>query len=123
MIHGFDNETAPLNEKELALIPLIVDRLKNAVGEKNAVFNQQICAISPYLKSARVRKLINYIRTEGLVPCLIASSRGYYIATSESELLEYENSLTNRATAIFQVRDSIAKQRRDRYTPMQLSLF
>ena len=123
MIHGFDAETAPLNERELALVPAIVAMLRGALGEKNAVYNQQLCAIDPYLKSARVRKLINYIRCEGLVPCLIASSKGYYIAETELELLEYEDSLTNRATAIFEVRNKIAEQRRERFEPKQLTLF
>lgn len=123
MIHGFDNETAPLNEMEMAVIPLFVARLQQAVGKKNAVYNQQLAQIAPSLAGARVRKLINYIRCEGLVPCLIASSKGYYIAETELELLEYEDSLTNRATAIFEVRNKIAEQRRERFEPKQLTLF
>ena len=124
MINGFENETAPLADWELDLIPRVAALLSTAYGKDKAVYNQTILALCPELKSgARVRKVINYIRTEGIVPCLIASSKGYFVAETELELLEYEDSLTNRATAIFEVRNKIAEQRRERFEPKQLTLF
>ena len=37
----------------------------------------------------RIRKIINHIRLNGLVPGLMATSEGYYIATTPEELDEY----------------------------------
>lgn len=73
------------------------------------------------ISDARVRKLINHIRTKDLVPCLIATSNGYYIAETEQELKEYEESLLGREEAIRNVRLSIQRQRISKY--QQLNLF
>lgn len=74
------------------------------------------------ISDARVRKLINHIRTKDLVPCLIATSNGYYIAETEQELKEYEESLLGREEAIRNVRLSIQRQRNRKYH-QQPSLF
>ncbi len=50
-----------------------------------------------------------------LLPGLIATSGGYFLATSEAELLDYEQSLLGREDAIKQVRLAIARQRRILY--------
>ena len=115
MLNGFTQETAPLSDMERAYVPIFVSRLREAVGRESAVYNQQLQSLAPSLSSARVRKIINFIRTEGLVPCLVASSKGYYIAESEEELREYEESLRGRADAIMEVCRSIERQRQRRY--------
>jgi hypothetical protein len=74
------------------------------------------------ISDARVRKLINHIRNNDLVPCLIATSQGYYIAESEQELKDYEDSLLGREEAIRSVRLSIQRQRKRKYSNQQ-SLF
>lgn len=122
MINGFFDQTADLSDSERKLVPVVATYLQNAVGASNAVFSDHIRQVTG-LSGPRVRKVINYIRTNGLVPCLVASSRGYYVAESEQELLEYEDSLTGRANEILRVRDKIAEQRMERYEPKQLSLF
>ena len=116
MINGFDKETAPLNDSELSELPKIVMALKRAYGKDNAIYNGYIRALCPGLSDARVRKIINYIRTNGLVPCLIASSNGYYVAETEEEILTYEDSLKGRELAIRQIRESIADQRKARFS-------
>jgi hypothetical protein len=72
------------------------------------------------ITDARVRKLINHIRVHDLVPCLIATSQGYYIAESEQELKEYEASLLGCEEAIRNVRLSIQRQRNKKYHEPQL---
>ena len=97
MIQGFDNETAPLNEYETGvLLPLLIRELRFKVGRNSAITNRYIVNTlrgSCKLSEARVRKIINHIRTNDLIPGLIATSEGYFIAESEAELLEYEESL------------------------------
>lgn len=116
MIKGFDKETQPLTDYERKiLLPVLVSGLKDKKGKHNAVTNKHIVNfLAPKYKisDARVRKIINHIRTNDLVPALIATSGGYYVAQSESELLEYEQSLKGREDAIRSVRQSIERQRR-----------
>lgn len=105
----------------------IVPTLKLAYGHENAVFNQQIAESCPEEikpNPARIRKIINHIRQNDLVPCLIASSKGYYVAETEEELLDYEDSLRGRADAIMGVCESIERQRKMRFGgPFQGRLF
>lgn len=119
MIKGFDRETQPLTEHEIGvLLPLLVKGLQTKLGRENAVTNKHIVNAlkgAYKLNEARVRKIINHIRTNDLVPGLIATSEGYFIATTEAELLEYEESLKGREDAIREVRLSIARQRRILY--------
>lgn len=119
-IKGFDNETQPLSEyEEKTILPLVLEGLKTKLGRKNAVTNRTIVMrlnIAGYTTTEpRIRKIINYIRTEDLMPGLIATSSGYFLATSEAELLDYEESLLGREDAIKQVRLAIARQRRILY--------
>lgn len=131
MIKGFDNETQPLTEYELEqVLPAILEGLKNKIGKANAVTNKFIISRlrgTYKVDAARIRKIINYIRTNDLLPGLIATSEGYFLATTESELLEYEDSLKGREEAIKAVRLSIARQRRilyeDAQKPKQGTLF
>lgn len=119
MIKGFDQETAPLTNYETGvLLPLLVRGLRTKKGRDSAVTNRYIVTAlrgSCKLSEARVRKIINHIRTNDLIPGLIATSDGYFIAEAESELLEYEESLKGREDAIREVRQSIARQRRILY--------
>lgn len=120
MIKGFDSETAPLTEyEENVLLPLVLRGLKTKIGKENAVTNRTIVQrlnIAGYtVTEPRIRKLINHIRMTDLLPGLIATSGGYFLATSEAELLDYEQSLIGREDAIKQVRLAIARQRRILY--------
>lgn len=123
MIKGFDNETAPLTApltgyETGVLLPQLISCLKTKQGRRSAVTNKYIVSRlkgSFKISEARVRKIINHIRTNDLIPGLIATSDGYFIAEAESELLEYEESLKGREDAIREVRQSIARQRRILY--------
>jgi hypothetical protein len=127
MIKGFTTETEPLSEYErVVLVPAFIRGLIPRVGKKMAVTNKHIVSSmkgSYKVSDARVRKVINYIRVNDLVPCLIATSDGYYIAESEKELKDYEESLQGREDAIRAVRLSINRQRKQKYGGQQQDLF
>lgn len=53
-----------------------------------------------------VRKLVSYIRTNGLVKNLIATTSGYYIETNKAAVRIYVQSLKNRANAILAIANS-----------------
>jgi hypothetical protein len=105
MINNFEDYTHELSDYELkTLVPIIVKGLLTKVGKENAITNNQIV---PKLKgkgykvsSSRIRKIVHYIRVAGLIPCLIATSKGYYISNDKEEIKEYIDSLHQRADSI-----------------------
>lgn len=129
MINGFQEQTEPLTEyEETQLLPQIVRGLSLKVGKNNAVTNTAIVRgmkenLNLRTTEPRVRKIINHIRINDLVPCLIATSQGYYIAESEQELKDYEESLLGREEAIRSVLLSIQRQRRHKFQHQQQELF
>lgn len=115
MIQGFNQQTEPLTDYERdTLLPVICRGLVTKVGEQKAITNASITTAMKRagykLTEARVRKIINHIRTHGLVKWLIATSKGYYIATSIEEVENYIGSLRGREEAIRAVRESMEQQ-------------
>jgi hypothetical protein len=114
MITGFEKETHELTEYELMLVPKIVGGLKKKVGKENAVTSTDICKAfkerNYKIDGPRLRKIINHIRINNMVPNLIATSKGYYVGKDESECLAYIESLDQRANEIILVRDAMKYQ-------------
>lgn len=120
MIGGFEMQTEPLCDYErTVLLPVVAQGLRSKIGKAAAVSNRTICAkmqAAGYkLTPARLRKVINHIRCNGVVDCLVATSDGYYVATSAAELLDYEQSLLGREQAIAAVRRALHEQRCRRF--------
>lgn len=115
MINGFTNETKPLSEYERdTLTPIIVRGLSMKIGKERAIKNSEICAkmrMAGYrIDNARLRKVINHIRVNALLPGVIATSEGYYIATTKTEMADYIASLESRESAIHEVSVALRKQ-------------
>ncbi len=114
MIRNFKKETCPLNDYEKEkLLPAVVKILSSRVGSDRAVTSNSLIGIHlrEYMTDpARLRKVINYIRTKGLIKGLMATSRGYYIAKTREELEAYIESLQGREDAIKELRRSIRRQ-------------
>lgn len=115
MINGFERETAPLSEYERdVLLPVMTKCLSTKIGKGMAVTNDYMCErmqehdydIAP----ARVRKIINHIRVNDLVSCLMATNKGYYITTDRQEMIAYISSLKGREEAIREVREAMTRQ-------------
>lgn len=119
MITGFDKETAPLSATEQFAARYVAEMLKKHVGKANAINNYKLqqhvfTTINEKLDSARIRKIINYLRTheEHELSALCANSNGYYVAANEQELTEYIESLHSRASAIRQLEEYARKAKR-----------
>ena len=115
MIQGFKTQTEPLTDYERdTLLPVICRGLVTKVGEAKAITNTAITRAMKgagyQLTEARLRKIINHIRVAGLIKWLVATSKGYYIATSRQEMEDYIGSLRGREEAIRAVRESMEKQ-------------
>lgn len=118
MIRDFEGYTEELSEEEMKLVPAFVAGLKSKIGKKNAITNRQIQkAFQAHerwkidIPDARVRKIINHIRVNGLVMGLCASSKGYYVASSNQELEDYLEGLKQRIRSQLAVYDSIEYQK------------
>jgi hypothetical protein len=128
MINGFEEETQPLTDYEKdTLLPIMVKGLSKKVGNELAITNKVMVSVmrtAGYkISEARVRKLINHIRRNDLVPLLIASSKGYYIENDDEKVREYIESLHQRASAIYAVGRSVQRQYNDNFFTNQLKLF
>jgi hypothetical protein len=107
MITGFQTQTEPLTDYEQnILLPVICRGLVTKVGEAHAITNTAITRAMKgagyQLTEARLRKIINHIRVNGLLHWLIATSR--------QEMEDYIDSLRGREEAIRAVRESMEKQ-------------
>ena len=106
MIENFELQTEELNEKELGMIPVIIEYLesqKESVKAPKIVKDVNLLLLNggynTMLSERRLRKCTNEIRTRGIAP-LIATSDGYYI-TKDKQVIESQiKSLMQRACSI-----------------------
>lgn len=105
MLTLFKKETSPLTSYEKdVLLPIMTKCLSRRIGKEVAITNDEICERMEKkgykVGSARIRKIINHIRIHNLVPCLMATSSGYYVTTNKAEIEEYIETLRGRIDAI-----------------------
>lgn len=115
MINNFEDITQELSGDEKKVLPILINGLKNCIGKEKSYSNKKIKGIllTKYnikLSEPRLRKIIQYIRVKGLVPCLIATSKGYYVSNDMNEVRDYCESLQQRINAIKQTKESIENQ-------------
>lgn len=115
MITTFETQTKPLTEYEKdTLLPIMVKCLSKHISKDKVITNAEMCAkmaIYGYkIGETRVRKIINHIRNNGLVECLIATGKGYYVTESIEEMEAYIESVKNREDAIRTMRMSMEEQ-------------
>ena len=63
-----------------------------------------------HLSQIQMRRIINYIRTEGIVKNLAADWEGYWIEKDTLKVMKYIKSLELRAKAIMNVATKMRKQ-------------
>ena len=120
MITGFEEQTEPLTDMEREVfLPPIIKGLRVKIGKDKAVTNRDIVRglkanLNIKIGEARVRKMINHIRNNVIIPCLIATSKGYYIAETPEEVDDYIDSLYGRIEAITADAESMLRQRHER---------
>jgi hypothetical protein len=116
MLNGFSQQTAPLNDYEQnTLLPVIVSGLKTKIGAAKVIAGSTIIkcmkAAGYKLDGPRLRKIINHIRANGCVPCLVSTSAGYYVATSPEEVDDCISSIQGRIASQQAIVDALTKQR------------
>jgi hypothetical protein len=108
--------TKKLNKIELNhVVPCICRLLKTAKGQKKAVKNYWIKKyiydqIGVVINPGHIRTYLHYIRTKGLVKCVVANSNGYYIAASTLDATKYLTTLQTRIKEIGRLKSAIKSQ-------------
>ena len=115
MVIDFEDQTHELNDYELnVLVPRMVSGFRSRLGAKKAITStkamKQMKESGLKIDPARFRKIVNYIRTNGLVFNLVATGKGYHIAQNEMECRRFMESLKQRINSITMVYDAMESQ-------------
>lgn len=105
----FEDYTYDITPTEQTIVEPIIKLLQGCSGKANCILNQQIITYivqhhNITTTPPRVRKIINYIRTKGLLPGLLATSNGYYVSADPKEVMRYVDSLAGREFAISRIK-------------------
>lgn len=116
MILNFEEITEELNPDEIALLEPLKKGLNTKTKDNPIKAPEIIKAMNTFAKSKglatlsepRLRKLINHIRVNGIMP-VIATSKGYYVSYDKQEVLDQITSLTQRANSILDSANGLKK--------------
>ena len=102
-------------EEKIQVVPLIVRRIKLANKQKITITNDHLrhSLAKHYgitMAPGTMRKLLHYIRVNGIVPCLIANSSGYLIAKTTEQMTTYLKSLQKRMREIGLLKSRLDQQ-------------
>lgn len=97
------------------VVPLVVEKLQKTTTKNQIVSGPEISA-SIYkhhgikISGSLLRSMLHYIRVNGLVKCLVATTKGYYVTTNTLEMRVYLKSLTKRIKLIGVLRKALDYQ-------------
>jgi hypothetical protein len=116
MIKNFEEITKEMTQDEKKLVPLIIRGLSTRTKENPIKGAEIVSAINSQkdkygiklFSEPRLRKIVNFIRTESILP-LMGTSNGYYVTQDRTELESQIESLTQRAEAIISSANGLKK--------------
>jgi hypothetical protein len=113
MIKNFEKITSELTDKEKELVHPIIEGFKRYTKENPIKAQDVVLRFNSYrnsrdLTEPRLRKIVNFIRTNGMLP-LIATSNGYYVSTDPQEIQDQIKSLIQRSNAILNCANGLQK--------------
>lgn len=112
---NFEEITYELDEYEIKnLLPLVICGINTKNGKDKAITGskiiQKLKERNLKINGARLRKIIQYIRLNNLVFHLVSSKKGYYVATTAEEILNYMLSLRQRIQSMTATYDAMEYQ-------------
>lgn len=108
------SEHVTWEEKKL-VIPLIVKRIRQAQRQKQQITNPHLCASllkhnGIKVNAPIVRKLIHYIRINGIIKRLIAGKNGYFVSNNAKQISVYLKRLAKMMREIGKFKQAICDQ-------------
>lgn len=129
MINTFEEYTFELTEYEReTLQPIIIKGLKARIGKENSITNKKICKALKDLRhditEPRLRKIIHNIRANNIIPLLLSTSKGYFVAKDNKEVEDWIKSMEQRINSQKQILNAIKNQKyKKATTPAPTTLF
>jgi len=108
MITNFEEHTHELTNEEMEILPIVVHGFRNYKKDNPIKAELIVTRMNEFLSARgfktkmsqpRLRKMVNYIRTNGIIP-LIATSNGYFTSDCKETIQEQIKSLQERANSI-----------------------
>ena len=131
MLKNFEKITVELTPNELEYVEFLGQWFMQNKGKGNTVKNSDIVkliktAFDKKIVDSRVRKVVQFLRTNGF-PNLIATSSGYYYSDDVSEIEAWIVSLKQREAAIRAIREKAEREveilRFSKYARKQMEIF
>ena len=117
MITNFEYLTREMTDEEKKLVPILIKGFStktkdNPIKAPEIVQSingkRETLGLKLNFSEVRLRKIVNFIRAEGILP-LIATSNGYYCSKDKEEIKNQIESLTQRAEAIMSSANGLNK--------------
>lgn len=111
MIIRFEDFTTDLINADHEVTQWIATRLTLRIGKDKAITNEKMCKSCKdhgyKITGPKMRKVLHFLRVNGIVKRLVSNSNGYYVADSITDIVEYILSLKQRISSITEVRDAM----------------
>ncbi len=117
-------EVMELTHDEMKFVPQLVELLFSHQGIANRISRREIDSLMVVkgVGPERVTDMIRHIRKKNLVPCLVSYRRGYYVATTRSDIIDYIgrldytiSDLTRQVEELCSIKDQIRKDMKERF--------
>lgn len=114
---NFEDQTPELTPEEMAELPAVIHSFRYYDKNNPIKASVIVTKMNIYLKmkgskmkmtDVRLRRMVNYIRTNGLLP-LIATSKGYFTSKNKQEIELQIKSLQERARSIQRCANGLKK--------------
>jgi len=131
MLKNFEKITVELTPIELEYVEFLGQWFMANQGKQHTLKNGDIAKLinrmfSKNITEPRVRKVVQFLRTNGL-PSLIATSNGYFYSEDTKEIEAWIISLKQREAAIREIREKAERQveilRFKKYARKQMEIF
>lgn len=131
MLKNFEKITIELTPIELEYVEFLGQWFMANKGKENTVKNTDIIrliktAFDKKVTEPRVRKVVQFLRTNGL-PNIIATSNGYFYSNDVAEIEAWITSLKQREAAIREIREKAEREvetlKFSKYARKQMEIF
>lgn len=104
MIQGFEEHTSNIKPEEIEISQVIVSIIKQCKSKDRGITNKKLRSVlfdmGYDVNDARIRRFIQFIRANNMLPRMCGSKKGYYIAENEEEWVKYKIAFRTRITSM-----------------------